>query len=67
LVGTVQQIGAALQGKVDIKEGDRVIPIYSLSSIPLKLTSIDNIMGTTATPRPRIPHAPPHSRPVNDD
>jgi hypothetical protein len=49
LVGTVQQIGAALQGKLDIKEGDRVIPIYSLSSIPIKLTSIDNVMGTDAS------------------
>lgn len=44
----MQQIGAALQGKLDIKEGDRVIPIYSLSSIPIKLTSIDNVMGTHA-------------------
>ena len=50
----MQQIGAALQGKLDIKEGDRVIPIYSLSSIPIKLTSIDNVMGTQASVRTRF-------------
>lgn len=44
-MGTVQQIGSALQGRLDIKEGDRVIPVYSLSSIPLSLTSIDNVIG----------------------
>lgn len=44
-MGTVQQVGSALQGKLDIKEGDRVIPVYSISSIPLNITSIDGIIG----------------------
>jgi hypothetical protein len=45
LLGTVQEIGDALYRKLDLKEGDRVIPICSLSSIPLRIISIGNVIG----------------------
>jgi len=45
VVGTVQQLGSALQGRSDIKEGDKVVPMYSLSSVPIKLTGVNNIVG----------------------
>jgi serine/threonine protein kinase len=45
ILGTVQEIGDSLYRKLDMKEGDRVIPICSLSSIPLRIISIGNSIG----------------------
>lgn len=51
----MQQLGSALQGRSDIKEGDKVVPMYSLSSVPIKLTGVNNIVGAFIHPHPSIP------------
>ncbi len=43
LIGIVKAIGDSLKGKVDIKEGDRVATLVSLSLTPLKIESINQI------------------------
>lgn len=40
LIGTVAQIGEALQGKTDLKVGDKIATLVSLSLTPLKIYEI---------------------------
>lgn len=43
LIGTVEEIGPALEGKIDIKKGDRIVTLVSLSLTPLKIDKIHSI------------------------
>jgi len=43
LLGTVEKIGDALLGKIDLKVGDRIATLVSLSLTPLKIDEIVNI------------------------
>ena len=43
LLGTVEKIGDALKGKIDLKEGDRIATLVSLSLTPLRIDEILNI------------------------
>lgn len=43
LIGTVAEIGPALEGKTDLKVGDKLATLVSLSLTPLKLDEITNI------------------------
>ena len=43
LIGTVEKIGSALKGKVDIKEGDKIVTLVSLSLTPLRIDKIKDI------------------------
>ena len=43
LLGTVEKIGDALKGKIDLKEGDRIATLVSLSLTPLRIDEIINI------------------------
>ncbi len=43
LIGTVKEIGSALKDKVDIKEGDKIATLVSLSLTPLKINSIKEV------------------------
>ncbi|WP_430810398.1 MULTISPECIES: L-erythro-3,5-diaminohexanoate dehydrogenase [unclassified Carboxylicivirga] len=43
LIGTVNKIGPALQGKIDLKEGDRIATLISLSLTPLRIDEILDI------------------------
>ena len=43
LIGTVKEIGPALKDKVDIKEGDKIATLVSLSLTPLKINSIKQV------------------------
>ena len=43
LLGTVEKIGDALKGKIDLKEGDRIATLVSLSLTPLRIDEIVNI------------------------
>jgi L-erythro-3,5-diaminohexanoate dehydrogenase len=40
LIGTVEQIGDVLQGKTDLKVGDRIVTLVSLSLTPLRIDEI---------------------------
>ena len=40
LLGTVEKIGDALKGKIDLKEGDRIATLVSLSLTPLRIDEI---------------------------
>lgn len=43
LIGTIKQIGPALEGKIDLKVGDKIATLVSLSLTPLKIESIDEV------------------------
>ena len=43
LIGTVKEIGAALQGKTEAEVGDRIATLVSLSLTPLKIYEITGI------------------------
>ncbi|HHU68682.1 MAG TPA: L-erythro-3,5-diaminohexanoate dehydrogenase [Thermoanaerobacterales bacterium] len=43
LVGTVKQIGKDLEGKIDLKVGDKIATLVSLSLTPLKIYEIKEI------------------------
>ncbi|MBZ9633260.1 zinc-binding alcohol dehydrogenase family protein [Clostridium sp. FP1] len=43
LIGTVEKIGQALKGKTDLKVGDRISTLVSLSLTPLKIDEIIDI------------------------
>ncbi|OGF48183.1 MAG: L-erythro-3,5-diaminohexanoate dehydrogenase [Candidatus Firestonebacteria bacterium RIFOXYC2_FULL_39_67] len=43
LIGTVEKIGSALKGKIDIKEGDKIVTLVSLSLTPLRIDKIKDI------------------------
>jgi len=40
LIGTVEKIGAALEGKIDLKVGDKLATLVSLSLTPLRIDEI---------------------------
>jgi len=42
-IGTVTKIGDALKGKIDLKEGDKIASLVSLSLTPLKINAIKAI------------------------
>ncbi len=43
LLGTVEKIGDALKGKIDLKEGDKIATLVSLSLTPLRIDEIKEI------------------------
>ena len=43
LLGKVEKIGDALKGKIDLKEGDRIATLVSLSLTPLRIDEIKEI------------------------
>jgi L-erythro-3,5-diaminohexanoate dehydrogenase len=43
LLGTVEKIGDALKGKIDLKEGDKIATLVSLSLTPLRIDNIKDI------------------------
>ncbi len=43
LLGTVEKIGDALKGKIDLKEGDKIATLVSLSLTPLRIDEIIEI------------------------
>lgn len=43
LIGTIAQIGKDLEGKIDLKVGDKIATLVSLSLTPLKIESIGKI------------------------
>jgi L-erythro-3,5-diaminohexanoate dehydrogenase len=43
LLGTVEKIGDALKGKIDLKEGDRIATLVSLSLTPIRIDKIKDI------------------------
>lgn len=43
LIGTVAEIGSALQGKVDLKVGDKIATLVSLSLTPLVIEEIKDV------------------------
>ncbi len=43
LIGTVEKIGPALEGKTDLKVGDKIATLVSLSLTPLRIDEIDEI------------------------
>ena len=43
LLGTVEKIGDALKGKIDLKEGDKIATLVSLSLTPLRIDKIKSI------------------------
>ena len=43
LLGTVEKIGNALEGKIDLKEGDKIATLVSLSLTPLRIDKIKAI------------------------
>ena len=43
LIGTVEKIGSALKGKIDLKAGDKVATLVSLSLTPLRIDEIKEI------------------------
>ena len=42
-IGTVKEIGEDLQGKIDLKVGDKIASLFSLSLTPLKINKIKAI------------------------
>ena len=47
LLGTVEKIGDALKGKIDLKEGDKIATLVSLSLTPLRIDKIKDIRRTS--------------------
>ncbi|MDR2361627.1 MAG: L-erythro-3,5-diaminohexanoate dehydrogenase [Prevotellaceae bacterium] len=47
LLGIVEQIGDALQGKIDLNVGDKIATLVSLSLTPLRIDKIKNIRTET--------------------
>ncbi|MHA1498914.1 MAG: L-erythro-3,5-diaminohexanoate dehydrogenase [Promethearchaeota archaeon] len=45
LIGTVEQIGTELIGKIDLNVGDKIATLVSLSLTPLKILEIQNIQS----------------------
>lgn len=43
LIGTVEKIGSALEGKIDLKVGDKIATLVSLSLTPLRIDKIKEI------------------------
>lgn len=43
LLGTVEKIGDALKGKIDLEEGDKIATLVSLSLTPLRIDKIKDI------------------------
>ncbi|MCL2413068.1 MAG: zinc-binding dehydrogenase [Bacteroidales bacterium] len=43
LLGTVEKIGEALKGKIDLKEGDKIATLVSLSLTPLRIDKVKDI------------------------
>jgi L-erythro-3,5-diaminohexanoate dehydrogenase len=43
LIGTIKEIGPALEGKTDLKVGDKIATLVSLSLTPLKLNAIKEV------------------------
>lgn len=43
LLGTVEKIGDALKGKIDLREGDKIATLVSLSLTPLRIDKIKDI------------------------
>jgi L-erythro-3,5-diaminohexanoate dehydrogenase len=43
LLGTVEKIGDALKGRIDLKEGDKIATLVSLSLTPLRIDKIKEI------------------------
>lgn len=43
LIGTVEKIGSALEGKIDLKVGDKIATLVSLSLTPLIIDDIINV------------------------
>jgi L-erythro-3,5-diaminohexanoate dehydrogenase len=43
LIGTVEKIGPALEGKIDLKVGDKIATLVSLSLTPLRIDKIKEI------------------------
>lgn len=43
LIGTIEKIGSDLEGKIDLKVGDKIATLVSLSLTPLKIDEIVNI------------------------
>lgn len=43
LLGTVEKIGDALKGKIDLKEGDKIATLVSLSLTPLRIDKVKDI------------------------
>ena len=43
LIGTVEKIGKDLKDKINLKEGDKIATLVSLSLTPLKIDSIDHL------------------------
>ncbi len=43
LLGTVEKIGSALEGKIDLKPGDKIATLVSLSLTPLRIDKIKEI------------------------
>jgi len=43
LLGTVEKIGNALRGKIDVKEGDKIATLVSLSLTPLRIDKVKEI------------------------
>ncbi len=52
-VGQVREIGAALAGRIDLRAGDRIASLVSLTLTPLRLEAIDGIDVATARARVR--------------
>ena len=45
LIGTIEKIGSDLEGKIDLKVGDRIATLVSLSLTPLKIEEILDVMA----------------------
>jgi L-erythro-3,5-diaminohexanoate dehydrogenase len=43
LIGTVEKIGSALKGKVEVEEGDQIATLISLTLTPLKINEIKKV------------------------
>ncbi|GAG04947.1 unnamed protein product, partial [marine sediment metagenome] len=43
LIGTVEKIGDTLKEKIDLKEGDRIVSLVSLSLTPLRVDAVKNV------------------------
>jgi L-erythro-3,5-diaminohexanoate dehydrogenase len=43
LIGTIKEIGTALEGKTDLKVGDKIATLVSLSLTPLKINAIKEV------------------------
>ncbi|HBN09953.1 MAG TPA: L-erythro-3,5-diaminohexanoate dehydrogenase [Cyanobacteria bacterium UBA8530] len=43
LIGTVEKIGSALEGKIDLKAGDKIATLVSLSLTPLRIDAVKKV------------------------